>query len=201
MDRNGHQTRGSVITCWAPVHYGSKQPNAETSNHSLSHEPGSEWASERKNEWVQQSARANWAGRNKRMSERCERTSERTSEWPRTHVPIHDCSKPQCRGLQAWPSVTSSGYVTHGVWRDVNDISCMAWFQLTLKSPKTGLRNSFAVIISDLTSRCDVKTISLGEWISISNANWKIRKRILTFTCHLIFNIKTCNGTRRKVIN
>ena len=30
------------------------------------------------------SARAKWAGRKKRMSERCERTSKRTSEWLRT---------------------------------------------------------------------------------------------------------------------
>ena len=31
-----------------------------------------------------------------RTSERCERTSERTSEWPSTYVSILVCSRPQC---------------------------------------------------------------------------------------------------------
>ena len=35
-------------------------------------------------EWAQRSARAKRPVRSKRMSERCERTSERTSEWPST---------------------------------------------------------------------------------------------------------------------
>ena len=35
-------------------------------------------------EWAQRSARAKRPVRSKRMSERCERTSERTSEWPKT---------------------------------------------------------------------------------------------------------------------
>jgi len=50
----------------------------------LSHELRSEWVSERVNEWAQRSARAKQAVRSKRMSERCERTSERRSEWPNT---------------------------------------------------------------------------------------------------------------------
>ena len=28
------------------------------------------------------------------MSERYERTSERTNEWPSTYIPIHGCSAP-----------------------------------------------------------------------------------------------------------
>ena len=44
----------------------------------------SERASERTNEWAQRSAQAKQAVRWKRMSVRCEWTSERTSEWPRT---------------------------------------------------------------------------------------------------------------------
>ena len=32
------------------------------------------------------------------MSEWCERTSERTSEWPSTYVSILVCSRPQCGG-------------------------------------------------------------------------------------------------------
>ena len=40
--------------------------------------------SERASECAQRSARAKRAVRSKRMSERCERTSERTSEWPST---------------------------------------------------------------------------------------------------------------------
>ena len=44
----------------------------------------SEWASERTNEWAQQSARAKRAVRRKWMNVQCEWTSERTSEWPST---------------------------------------------------------------------------------------------------------------------
>ena len=40
-------------------HYGSNQPNAETSNHPLSHELKSEWVSERKNERAKRSKRMN----------------------------------------------------------------------------------------------------------------------------------------------
>ena len=40
--------------------------------------------SERANEWAQRSAQANRAVRRERMSEQCERTSERGSEWPST---------------------------------------------------------------------------------------------------------------------
>ena len=36
------------------------------------------------------------AGWSKRISERCERMSERTSEWPSTYVSILVCSRPQC---------------------------------------------------------------------------------------------------------
>ena len=41
-----------------------------------------EQVSERASKWAQRSARAKRAVRSKRMSERCERTSERRSEWP-----------------------------------------------------------------------------------------------------------------------
>ena len=50
----------------------------------LSHELGSKGVSERANEWAQ---------RSKRVSERCELMSERTSEWPRTNVPISSGSE------------------------------------------------------------------------------------------------------------
>ena len=40
------------------LRYGSKQPAAETSNHSLFHELGSEWVSKRTNTWVQHCSRA-----------------------------------------------------------------------------------------------------------------------------------------------
>ena len=49
---------------------------------SFSHELKSEWVSERANEWAQQSPRAKWVMRGKRMIERCKQTSERRSEWP-----------------------------------------------------------------------------------------------------------------------
>ena len=42
------------------------------------------------------SARAKRVVRSKRMSEQCERTSERTSEWPSTSVCIFRYSGPQC---------------------------------------------------------------------------------------------------------
>ena len=52
----------------------------------------SEWAKQ----WAQRSTWVKWAVRSKRMSERCERTSERTSEWPSTSVFILGYSGPQC---------------------------------------------------------------------------------------------------------
>ena len=62
-------------------------------------EQANEWVSERANEWAQWRA---WAKRtvwSKQMSERCEKTSKRTSEWPSTLVCIFRCSGPQCDGL------------------------------------------------------------------------------------------------------
>ena len=41
---------------------------------------------------------ASSAERSKRMSERCEGTSERTSEWPITNVPISRGSESLCSG-------------------------------------------------------------------------------------------------------
>ena len=55
--------------------------------------------SERVKEWAQRRARAKRAVRSKRASERCERTSERTSEWPNTYVPNLGCSAPLWCGL------------------------------------------------------------------------------------------------------
>ena len=54
------------------LHYGTKPCRFELSNHTLSHELGSEWASEQ----------AKWAGRSKGISERYERTNEWMSKWP-----------------------------------------------------------------------------------------------------------------------
>ena len=48
--------------------------------------------------WAQRSAWAKRAVRSKRTSERCERTSERTSKWPSTYVPILGFSNPSCVG-------------------------------------------------------------------------------------------------------
>ena len=50
--------------------------------------------SKRANEWVQQIAWAKQAGQSKQTSERYERTSERTSEWPSTSVCIFGYSGP-----------------------------------------------------------------------------------------------------------
>ena len=54
--------------------------------------------SERGNKGAQRSAWANWAGRSKWTSERCERAREQTSERPSTSVCILGCSGPQCWG-------------------------------------------------------------------------------------------------------
>ena len=43
-----------------------------------------------------------FAVRSKRTSERCERTSEQTSEWPSTYVSILACSRPQCNVSCIW---------------------------------------------------------------------------------------------------
>ena len=53
--------------------------------HKNSHFPTSLGVSE-VSERAQRSARAKGAGWSKRMSERCKRTRERTSEWPSTYV-------------------------------------------------------------------------------------------------------------------
>ena len=50
------------------------------------------------NERALRSARAKRAVRSKRMSEQCERMSERTNEWSSTHVPITGSTKPPCDG-------------------------------------------------------------------------------------------------------
>ena len=72
-------------------------------NHSPSHEQWSEWVSEWANEWVQRNAQAKPALWSKRTSERCERMSKRTSEWPSTYVPILDCSAPLWSVRQSEP--------------------------------------------------------------------------------------------------
>ena len=65
----------------------------------MSHCPTSEWVSElseRAKKWAQRSARSKWVVWSKWTSERCELTSNQTSEWPSTTVCILDCSGPQC---------------------------------------------------------------------------------------------------------
>ena len=74
-------------------HYGSKQLNAETFNHPLSHKLESKWASKPADKWALE---AKQAVQSKRMNELCKRGSEWTSEWPSTYVSIHGCSEPQC---------------------------------------------------------------------------------------------------------
>ena len=50
------------------------------------------------------------------MSERCERTSERTSEWPSTYVSILVCSRPQCVvGLPGKDQIRGEGDFVAGV--------------------------------------------------------------------------------------
>ena len=59
------------------------------SNHSLSHERGSEQRN-------RASERSGGRERSKRTSERCKQTSERTTGWPSTFVWILHYSGPQC---------------------------------------------------------------------------------------------------------
>ena len=79
-----------TISSFSPLHYGTKPGHFETS---IIHFPTSEGVSERR----ERAKRAVWS---KQTSERCERTSERTSEWPSTYVSILVCSRPQCRGRE-----------------------------------------------------------------------------------------------------
>ena len=51
--------------------------------------------SEQANEWAQRSVQAKQAVRSKQTSERCERMSKRTSEWPSTYIWVLGGSGPQ----------------------------------------------------------------------------------------------------------
>ena len=65
--------------------------------------------SERASERAQWSARAKRAVRSKRGSERCERTSERSSEWPYSNIPIsrlmNHCALTFPRFLVGFPGI------------------------------------------------------------------------------------------------
>ena len=68
-------------------------------SHLIIHFPASSGVSkvsERANEWAQRRAWVKRAVWSKQTSERCERMSERTSEWPSIYVSILVCSRPQC---------------------------------------------------------------------------------------------------------
>ena len=67
--------------------------------------------SKRVNKWAQRRARAKWAVWSKWTSERCERTSKRTSEWPSNYVSILVCSRPQCT---PWYRLTKNPDVSSG---------------------------------------------------------------------------------------
>ena len=82
-----------------PSHYGTKPGQFKTSKIHFPTSEGVSEVSERANEWAQQRARAKRAVRSKRTSERCEGTSERTSEWPSSYVSILVCSRPECSAL------------------------------------------------------------------------------------------------------
>ena len=62
---------------WRPVHFGSKQPNANTSNSSLSHELRSEWVSEQTNECIRPCQQSEQGGASQWVSF----TSKRAKEW------------------------------------------------------------------------------------------------------------------------
>ena len=68
-------------------------PHSSHRHESLCHKLRSEWVSER----AQRSAGAKLAVRSERMSERCERTSERNSEWPSTLCVDFICLLPNVR--------------------------------------------------------------------------------------------------------
>ena len=61
---------------------------------------------------AERSARVELAVRSKRMSERYEQMSERTSEWPSTYVPIKGLSETPCIALV---SITE-------VWRALSEV-------------------------------------------------------------------------------
>ena len=78
---------------WRPVHFGSKQPNADTSKSSLSRELRSEWASKLMNA----SDHASKASRVEQANELVLQANEQKNEWmgkgPRTYVRIPGSSE------------------------------------------------------------------------------------------------------------
>ena len=85
------------------LHYRTKPGCFETSNDSLPHVLVSDRASEQMNERSGASERSKQGGASKKVSGE----SEKTSEWPSTHVPILDCSEPSIESnLMALASVS-----------------------------------------------------------------------------------------------
>ena len=88
------------------VHYGPKYEKVHRKDsHLIIHFFMSEGVSKvrgRANEWAQRSARGKRVVRSKRTSEWCERTSERTSEWPNTYIWVFGCSGLQCKNKLKW---------------------------------------------------------------------------------------------------
>ena len=85
-------------------------------------------------EWAQRSARAKRAVRSKRTSERCQRTSERMSEWPSTYISISRAFESLCQEHFAF-DVVLSNYCScfadpnfGGIWG-----SALYWFPLFLR--------------------------------------------------------------------
>ena len=70
------------------LHYGSEQPDIETSNPPLFHELGRERAERSGAQRGAAERASDW------NSKRFERMSELTSEWPSTYVSILGCSEP-----------------------------------------------------------------------------------------------------------
>ena len=64
-------------------------------------------------EWAQRSARVKRAVRSRRMSERCEQTSERTSEWPFTLRVDFIYFLPTVHGSEDDPLSTPARHISH----------------------------------------------------------------------------------------
>ena len=77
------------------MHYGTKSGHFETSKIHFPTSEGVSEVSERANVWAQQRARVKRAVRSKWTSERRERTSKWTREWPSTPICILGWSGPQ----------------------------------------------------------------------------------------------------------
>ena len=122
------------------------------------------------------------------MSERCERMSEQTSEWPSTYVSILVCSRPQWRGARVLPLRRRlherSQYLFLSLFRQhpflATDIICT--FHL-LHSLLQSYHFPLSLLCNNLVPfHCHLPFLSFPYHLSL-----------LSFQCHLLFHSCHCH--------